>query len=530
MNKEFPNSYNGNRHVKRDGVIQNFTEEEIDEYIACRDSAVYFIKKYVKVINLNKGLTNFELYPYQEKMVKHFDDNRFNIVLACRQSGKSVTSIAWLLWYVCFHSDKQVGILANKGATSREMLARLTLMLENLPFFLQPGCKQLNKGSIVFSNNSKIIAAATSSSSIRGLSLNCVFLDEFAFVNKANEFYTSTYPVISSGSDTKVIITSTPNGVGNMFHKLWEGAVTGTSDFKPFTIQWWDVPGRDEAWKAQTIANSSELQFKQEFEVSFIGSSETLISADSLLGLRAKDPFQMINGIRYYEEVEEGHSYIMTVDVSKGRGQDYSTFNVFDATEAPFKQVAVYRNNNISPLLFPDIIVRVAKQYNEALVIIENNDAGHVVCNAVYHEYEYENTFVESAVKAMGIGCSMTKRVKRLGCSNLKDIIESGKMTINDADTIQELACFQAKGSSYEASGNNNDDLVMNLVMFSWFVSTSMFKDSSDVDLRNLLFSERIKEMEDDVVPFGILPDSSSSVDMTKYEELIAQQQEWNLL
>lgn len=258
--------YNGNPRVKKDGVDQVYTKHELEEYIKCSQDPVYFIENYVKVISLDKGLTEFKLYGYQRKMVQHFNENRFNIVLACRQSGKSVTSIAWLLWFILFNGEKQVGILANKGATAREMLARLTLMLENVPFFLQPGCKELNKGSIVFSNNSKIIAAATSSSSIRGLSLNVIMLDEFAFVNDAATFYTSTYPVISSGTETKVIITSTPNGIGNIFYRLWEGAVQGTNKFKPFKINWWDVPGRDEKWKAETIANTSELQFNQEFE------------------------------------------------------------------------------------------------------------------------------------------------------------------------------------------------------------------------------------------------------------------------
>lgn len=282
-----------------------------------------------------------------------------------------------------------------------------------------------------------------------------------------------------------------------------------------------------EVEKTHTFIHDRELV---SHNCSFIGSSDTLIAPDTLLGLKAKDPIKLINDVRYYDAAEEGHKYIMTVDVSKGRGQDYSTFNVIDVTQSPFKQVAVYRNNNISPLLFPDIIVRVAHQYNDALVIIENNDAGHVVCNAVYHEYEYENMFVESAVKAMGIGCTMTKRVKRVGCSNLKDIVESGKLTINDADTIQELASFEAKGTSYEASGSNNDDLVMNLVMFSWFASTDMFKESSSVDLKNLLFSERLREMEDDVVPFGIFPDNNDGPDMSIYQEMIDEQKEWNLL
>lgn len=521
--------YNGNPYVKRDGVEQTYTDFELEEYIRCSDDPEYFIENYVKVISLDKGLTDFKLRGYQKKMIRHITDNRFNIILACRQSGKSVTSVAWLLWYILFNADKQVGILANKGATAREMLARLTLMLENVPFFLQPGCKQLNKGSIVFSNNSKIIAAATSSSSIRGLSMNVIFLDEFAFVNDANTFYTSTYPVISSGSDTKVIITSTPNGVGNMFYTLWEKAVQGGNEFKPFTIKWWDVPGRDEAWKKQTIANTSELQFSQEYDVNFIGSSNTLVAADCLLGLSSRSPIKTHNNVRYFIEPEEGHTYVMTVDVSKGRGQDYSTFTIIDSTEAPFKQVTTYRDNLISPLLFPDVIVRVARMYNNAMVLIENNEAGHIVCNAVYHEYEYENTFVESAVKACGVGVTMTKRVKRIGCSNLKDLLESGKLEVYDVDTISELSSFEAKGGSYEAAGNTNDDLVMNLVLFSWFASTEMFQESTSVNLKELLYAERIREMEDDMVPFGIIQNSVDTADMSAYEALIEAQREWSL-
>ena len=283
-------SYNGNSNIKADGVEQSFTKEEVQEYIRCSKDVAYFCEKYVKVISLDEGLVPFKLRGYQEKMVNHFSDNRFNIVLACRQSGKSVTSVGWLLHYVMFNADKKVGILANKGAIAREMLARFTLMLEHLPFFLQPGCKVLNKGNIKFSNNSEIIAAATSSSSIRGQSLNVIFLDEFAFVNRAEEFYTSTYPVISSGEDTKVIVTSTPNGIGNMFYRLWQGAVQKANEFAPFSITWRDVPGRDDAWRAQTIANTSETQFKQEFEVSFLGSSETLINSNVLLGMQAGAP------------------------------------------------------------------------------------------------------------------------------------------------------------------------------------------------------------------------------------------------
>jgi hypothetical protein len=289
-------SYQGNPNVKKDGVQEKWTPELVEEYKRCMNDPVYFAENYVKVIALDKGLVSFKLYPYQKEMFGHFKDNRFNVVLACRQSGKSISACAYLLWFAIFNSEKTVAVLANKGATAREMLSRITLMLENLPFFLQPGNKALNKGSLEFSNNSRIIAAATSGSSIRGMSVNLLYLDEFAFVERASEFYTSTYPVVSSGKDTKVIITSTANGIGNQFHKIWEGALQGVNEFKAFRVDWYDVPGRDDDWRSQTIANTSQLQFDQEFGNTFFGTGDTLINAETLMGLRAKQPKKVLEG------------------------------------------------------------------------------------------------------------------------------------------------------------------------------------------------------------------------------------------
>ena len=334
MTKNEKDGYLGNNNVKRDGVIQGWSEETIQEYIKCMQDPAYFARTYCKIISLDKGLVNFKLYPYQEKMFNHFNDNRFSIVLACRQSGKSISSVAYLLWYAVFHSEKTIAILANKGATAREMLARITLMLENLPYFLQPGTKALNKGSIEFSNNSRIIAAATSGSSIRGMSVSLLYLDEFAFVERAAEFYTSTYPVISSGKETKVIITSTANGIGNMFYTIWQGAIQKTNQFASFRVDWWDVPGRDEKWKLETISNTSQLQFDQEFGNTFFGTGDTLIGAEALMKMKAIQPIEILEGgnMFIYEKTKENHNYIVCVDVSKGRGQDYSTFNVIDVT------------------------------------------------------------------------------------------------------------------------------------------------------------------------------------------------------
>jgi hypothetical protein len=502
-------SYLGNPNVKRDGVNEKWTPKKLSEYKKCMGDPAYFCKKYVKVIHLDKGLVPFKLYPYQEKMFQHFEDNRFSIVLACRQSGKSISSVGYLLWYALFHPEKTIAVLANKGATAREMLARVTLMLENLPFFLQPGCKALNKGSIEFSNNSRIIAAATSGSSIRGMSVNLLFLDEFAFVENAAEFYTSTYPVVSSGKDTKVIITSTANGIGNTYHKIWEGAVQKVNEYKPFRVDWWDVPGRDDEWKKQTISNTSQLQFDQEFGNTFFGTGNTLIEGQVLLDLRAREPAQVLEGgfMKIYEEPKLEHEYIMTVDVAQGRGQDYSTFTIFDVSVRPFKQVACYRNNTISPILFPNVIYKYATLYNEAYVVIENNDQGMLVCVGLYQDLEYENIHLESAVKANAIGIRMDKKVKRIGCSGIKDIIESGKLEIIDEETIMEISTFVSKGTSFEASDGNHDDLMMNLVMFGYFINTQSFMDQTNVNIKELMFEQRMREIEDDVPPFGIIDD-----------------------
>lgn len=515
-------TYLGNPNVKRDGVNEQWTAESILEYKKCMDDPVYFSEYYVKVISLDEGLVPFKLYPYQQEMFEKFNEHRFNIILACRQSGKSISVCAYLLWYALFHPEKTVAILANKASTAREMLSRITLMLENLPFFLQAGTKALNKGSLEFGNNSRIITAATTGSSIRGLSINLLYLDEFAFVEKAAEFYTSTYPVVSSGKDTKVIVTSTANGIGNMFYKIWEGAIQEVNEFTPFRVDWWDVPGRDEAWKQQTINNTSKLQFDQEFGNTFFGTGDTLIGAETLMELRAGQPLRYIeagDGLTY-KDPEQGHEYIMCVDVGKGRGQDYSTFTIIDISVKPFNQVAVYRNNAISPLLFPSIIYKYAKSYNNAYVVIESNDQGSMVANGLYHELEYDNVHTESAVKANAIGQAMTRKVKRLGCSGLKDLLENKKITIVDEQTILEISTFVGRGSSYEASEGNHDDLVMNLVMFGYFAQTQFFNDMTDINLKEMLFKQKMDEIEADIVPFGWVDDGS------EYSKQISEQEE----
>ena len=500
--------YNGNSQVKRDGVQQQYTPEQQAEYIKCYKDPVYFAENYGKVISLDHGLVPFKLYPYQKKMFEHFNSNRMSIVLACRQSGKSISSCMYILWYAIFHSNKTIAILANKGDTSREMLGRILLALENLPFFLQPGCRELNKGSMKFSNNTTIVARATSSSSIRGMSINLLFLDEFAFIENDATFYTSTYPVISSGKETQIIITSTANGIGNTFHKLWTGAVQGVNSFSPFRIDWHDVPGRDEAWKEETIANTSPLQFKQEFGNDFLGSGDTLINGETLLKLHKKEPLYTKHdgALKIYKEPVKDHYYIMGVDTAEGKGQDSSVFSIIDVSVRPFQQVAVYRNNTISPILYPALIEKWAKVYNMAQVVCESNSIGSLVVNTLQYENEYEMIYHDASKGDLGL--RMTKRTKKIGCSTLKDLIEENGLELYDETTIAELSTFEGtSGGSFQATKGNHDDCVMSLVNFAYYTTQESFQDFGGVDVKKFLFEKKAREIEESVVPFGFIDD-----------------------
>ena len=511
-----------NPKVKRNGVTTHWTPEMRREYLLCAVDIEYFARKYVKIINLDKGKVNIDPYPYQLKMWKEFQRNRFSIVLAARQSGKSIGYVVYLLHQIIFNKEYKIALLANKGATARQILSRVTLSLENLPFFLQPGCKALNKGSIEFETDSTIYAASTGKDAIRGDSVNMVVLDEFAFVDNDTEFMTSTYPVVTAGTTTKIIIVSTANGIGNQFYKIYNGAINKVNEYHPIRVDWWEVPGRDEKWKLQTIANTSEIQFAQEFGNDFIGAQNTLISANAILKIAKRLPIFVLEdgSLKIYEKPIENHSYIMTVDVAKGRGQDYSTFNIIDVSTNPFRQVAAYRNNMVSPLLFPTIILKYATAYNEALVIIEANDNGSLVTSGLLYDLEYDKVFVESRVKN-SLGVEMTKRVKAIGCTNFKDLVEQGKLEIVDEETAFEISTFVQVKNSYEASKNNHDDLVMNFVMFSWFVSTEFFTQYHEEakKLYDFLYVETKVDIEFSVPPFAIFDDGVEVVTFDRFTE-----------
>jgi hypothetical protein len=512
--------YLGNDRLKRVGVELSYTEEQVKEIIKCTEDPVYFIKKYVRIVNVDLGLIPFDMWDFQEKMVQDFHENRFCICKMPRQVGKTTTTVGYMLWSVLFQDDYVVGILANKGSLARDILSKIQKAYEYLPLWLQQGIIVWNKGNIELENGSKIFAYATSAAGVRGGSFNLIFLDEFAFVphNMATEFFTSTYPVISSGKTSKVIIVSTPNGL-NLFYKMWTDAIEKRSTYKPVEIHWSQVPGRDQAWKEETIKNTSEEQFRQEFETEFIGSSATLISGTKLRSLAFHEPIHQEEGLDIYEQPVQGRLYIATVDCAEGVGQDYSSINIIDVSETPYKQVAKYRNNKLPLLFFPTIIYSLAKKYNEAFVLIETNNIGQQVVDILHYDLEYENVYKleHHHIKGQSIsggfkrstsfGIKTTKTVKKIGCANLKTLIENDKLKIMDFDTIAEMNTFVRIRDSYAAEEGNHDDLVMGLVLFSWLTAQSYFRDSTNIDIRKVLLEEQSMLGEEELTPVGIIDD-----------------------
>ena len=513
-------TYLGNPNLKNVGQKIEWTEETLTEYMKCKDDPEYFIQNFVKIIHVDKGLVPFEMYDYQKDMIHKFNDNRFVICKMPRQTGKSTTIIAFLLHYILFNESTNVAILANKGAVARELLSRLQLAYEHLPKWLQQGAVVWNKGNIEVENGSKVIAAATSSSAVRGSSFNIIFLDEFAHVpqNIAEQFFTSVYPTISAGESTKVLIVSTPLGM-NMFYKMWIDAEEKRNDYVPIEVHWSEMPGRDGKWKEETIRNTSEVQFTQEFECEFVGSTYTLIAPSKLRTMVFKNPIHSNNNLDVYEQPAKNHTYALIADTAQGKGVDYSALNVIDVSEMPYKQVAKYRDNTISPMLYPNVIYNVGTKYNMAHVLIEVNDIGSQVADTLHYDLEYENIMIITMrgragqqigggfAKNIQLGIRTSKQIKRIGCATLKDLIEQDQLIIPDFETIRELTTFALTNNTYQAEDGSHDDLAMTLVIFGWLVQQRYFKELTNMDIRKKMWEEQMETLEQDMLPFGIIDD-----------------------
>ena len=506
--------YLGNPNLKRVNMPMQLTEDQVREFVRCSQDPVYFIENYVKIITLDKGFVQISLYPFQRQAITDINENRRVIVKAGRQVGKTTMVVGYILWYILFNEDKFVAILANKAPTAREILNRIKIAYESLPLWLQQGVRVWNKGDIELENNCRVMATSTASSAIRGYSISLLYLDEFAFVptNIADEFFTSVYPTISSGTQSKILISSTPNGM-NHYYRMWTEAVEGQNGFKHIEANWRQVPGRDQAWADDQRRILGEEKFLQEMECEFMGSAGTLLSAAALKSLAFISPMHLSDGgIKIYQQPVENHNYVVVVDTSRGKGLDYSAFTVIDVSVVPYKLVATYKNNEISPLVYPSVLHKIGKYYNNAYALIEINDNGQQIADSLFDDYEYENILSTMEIKKKMTlnwgygkkstrGIRTTKSVKRLGCSILKNLIESQKLIIQDFDTITELSTFIAKGSSFEADEGSHDDLVMCLVLFSWMTNQAFFTELSNENIKEKMYQEQMRQIEEESLP-----------------------------
>ena len=515
-------SFRSNQLLRPKGTVVSYTMEMLEEYNKCKHDPVYFISNYVKVVHPDRGVVLMDLYDYQEKMVRTYHDNRRVIFLTARQQGKTSVSVAYFVWYSIFNDNKSIAIMANKQATADEIMDRFRFAYENLPKWLQQGVEVWNRRSVTLENGSKIFGAATTASGTRGKTVNILYLDEYAFVDNglAEAFFTAVLPTISAGEESKVLMTSTPNGF-NHFYKFWNEANKGINGFVPLRVHWHETPGRDQKWYDTQKAMLGELKAAQELDAEFLGSSMQLLTASTMARLTYDTPIRIFKdqytGILIYKEPVKDHSYVMTVDVSRGRHLDSSAFIIFDVTEAPFTIVATYNNNEVSPMMYGSICHKLAKDYNEAYVLVEINDIGAQVADNIYYEFEYENMFWTKSGDILGKkgadpypGIRTTKKTKRIGCANLKDVVEKGQLIINDYKLIAELSTFvQSKAGSYEADEGFHDDMVMCAVLFAWLLTQNWFRDLSNQDIRQKMYEQKIREMEDDLTPFGFIVDAN---------------------
>jgi len=518
MTKAENSSYLGNTNLKREGIAIDFTPDMVQEYIKCANDPIYFAERYIKIVHVDHGFIPIQLYEYQKEIMEAFEKNRRVVVNSSRQSGKTTTAVAIILHYVIFNDYKTVALLANKGDSAREILDRIKLAYEALPKWLQHGVLEWNKGSVEFENGCKILAGSTSSSAIRGKSIAFLYIDETAFIENWDEFFASVFPTVSSGNTTKILFTSTPNGL-NHFYSICMGAMDtdNPNGYNYIEVPWTRIPGRDEKWKQEQLRgmNFDIQKFNVEFGCQFEGSSGTLIDGSKLKELVPKTPIQEHRGLKMYERPEKDHIYVCTVDVSRGKGLDYSAFQVFDVTEMPYRQVCTFRDNMITPIDYAEFIFRVTKSYNNANILVEINDIGGQVAEILHFDLECENIlFTENAGRSgkrisggfgsnVDKGLRTTKTTKNIGCNILKLLIEQNQLIINDFETINELSTFSRKGNSYEAESGKHDDTVMCLVIFSWLTDQAFFRDMTDINTMTRLREKSEEELMNELLPFG---------------------------
>lgn len=555
----YRDTYNGNILIRKAYSKSDLSMTHLLEVAKCEADPIYFIENYCRIVSLDDGIIPFKLFDYQKEMINMYVNQRFCLTLTARQMGKTAAMAAYILWFAIFHPTKTIAVLANKGEQAQEIMDRIRMAFEYLPFFLQHGVKVYNKRRIEFDNGSTIFSASTSASSIRGRAVDLCYIDEAAFIENDLTFYESTYPVITSGKDSRVIMTSTPRGARGMFYMLWRDSLSDRNYYKRVEVIWDRHPKRDARWKEETIANIGYSRFAQEFACKFMGSSGTLIPTEILERMQWVNPISEDDSFKVYlkynhkyveepdpeepdsiimvpQPIKDGdpsRRYIAIADPAAGLGQDYSVCTVLDVTEYPYRIAAKYRNNDISPLLFPHTILNICMTYGYCPALVEsNNDVGGQVTYILYYELEYENVILTSnSERAIGglreggkggqalPGVRTTKKVKSIGCSNLKTLLENEYLCVEDQETIEELGTFIAKGASYEADDECHDDTVMPLVLFSWFIKSDLFNEYCGNDISVDLYDRNVNRAMESILPFGYIERAAQEI--SEYQDVI---------
>lgn len=480
--------------VKYDSTIKspnhehNYTYEQIEEIHNCLTNIRHFFK-YVKVIHPDMGKVIYDPYPYQDRMIDNFDNNRFNICLLARQSGKTLTVSVYVLHYALFNEHKTIGIVSNKEDSAKKILLRIKEMYEDLPDWLKPGVKEYNKKSVMFDNGTRIIISATSGDSFRGETINLLVMDEFAIVpnNIAEDFWASNYPTLSASTTSRVIIMSTPKGY-NLFHHIYSNAEKQNNNFKSIKVTWKDVPNRDEKWAEQERKNLGESKFKQEYECEFLGSTNTVIDINTLEKLISIniDPIHIdLNGrFEIYEKPDNTYKYIMGVDTAKGTGEHNSTIQVLkilDNKEIKLKQVAIFCDNHTDVYEFSAIVNRISYYYNNAYIMVENNAEGLSIVNELWWNYENEN-LINSGSKKTDLGIRANKSTKVKSVTLMKKLIENNQLELLDRKTILELCNFVDENGRFHGDGHT-DDLISALYWACYIFEMNVLDDDYSINI-----------------------------------------------
>jgi hypothetical protein len=490
-------AYRSDKSIRSEHQKISLTADHVTEIVKCLNDIVYFAETYCYIQTLGEGRQLIKLYDYQKKLLKQMVNDRFNIVLQPRQSGKSVMSAIFILWSVLFNNDYLVGMCSNTGGNAKEIFGKILLMFKLLPHYIKPGVKEFNKSTLRLSNQSVVMSSNTTADTFRGFSLNLLFVDECAFIHSETwtDFYKSVYPTITSDKTdkSKIIMVSTPNSL-NHYYELWLSAKEGRSLYKSFRVYWTDVPRDDqEKFKNETIANTSYESWRQEFLCEFLGSAKGLIPPHVLDKLKYKEPIRrgMQDEFQVYHEINPDHNYIVVCDVGEGVGKDFSIANVIDLSTRPFRQAALYRSNTIQLTVFPSVIDTIGKMFNDALVLIENNSIGKHVVLKLWGDIEYDNLYIDDK----GVGLRTTKATKKTGASQLREVLENDILEINSFEAIKELSNFVARNGSYAASAGNTDDIAMTFVIFAYFQSSEYFKESYDTEFIEEIYDKKSEDV-----------------------------------